>query len=150
MKIGFRVTGREEVVSENDEEVLKHVAFEPGVVYEVRAVIEPRGGKPPEELLYEVVRAVRREYPGIVINYIELKKRGDGKYEAVVQVFDDPGAGWQLIIILALLAILGTIIYFTVVKITEVVAPPTMNILLIGLAILLAGIGIAKIRDEER
>jgi len=152
LEIGYPIEGKRVKVAEKGEEAkLEKTPMEPGVVYEIQALVEPLADKPVEEVLYDVIKRVRHDYPGIIINYLKITRREDGRYEVVIQVFDDPAVPWKLIVILIILAILGTIIYFNLYMISEIVEKaPGVNILLIALAVFLAGYGIARVIEATR
>ena len=100
--VGVRYRVEEYVCRSKEECESKEPDLVPGYVYEVRAVLDsPVPWFRPEGLgaLWEALKAVRRQYPGISFNYLEVSD--DGK-SVIIQLFDSPIAWWQVVIILAL------------------------------------------------
>jgi len=100
--VGVRYGVEEYVCRSKEECESKEPDLVPGYVYEVRAVLDsPVPWFRPEGLgtLWEVLKAVRRQYPGISFNYLEVSD--DGK-TVIIQLFDSPLTWWQVVIILAL------------------------------------------------
>jgi len=114
-------TGREQCESLNP-------PMELGRIYEMEAEVSYTGFAPSDApgRLWEVVKGVRKKYPGVGINYVWISDDGT---RVIIQVFD-PGArplGWQLIAVLVLiLAILiaGAVILNMVLRATEEHLPP--------------------------
>ena len=105
--VGVRYRVEEYVCRSKEECESKEPDLVPGYVYEVRAVLDsPVPWFRPEGLgaLWEALKAVRRQYPGISFNYLEVSD--DGK-SVIIQLFDSPLSWWQVVIILALLIAVG-------------------------------------------
>ena len=105
--VGVRYSVEEYVCRSKEECESKEPDLVPGYVYEVRAVLDsPVPWFRPEGLgaLWEALKAVRRQYPGISFNYLEVSD--DGK-TVIIQLFDSPLSWWQIVIILALIIAAG-------------------------------------------
>ena len=86
--------------------------FELGKLYVVKGEVE--GGRLPEDFggaVWEVLKSVRREYPGVSITYIWVSSDG-GEFE--VHLFDPQYALFPWAIVAVLVLILGILVAATV------------------------------------
>jgi len=114
-ELGIRMPTTGTICTGVDECKRKNPTLEPGRLYEVELVVEPRTPFTPQDIptkLYNIIQAVRQQYPGVIINYIYISD--DGKH-VKVQMFDTPG--WELIVVLILILAIAIVSY----KIVELV-----------------------------
>lgn len=134
-EVGVRLRTEEEVLTCRSEEECrgKTVELEMGRVYEFRARFEsavPWAKPEGVTQLWEALKAVRREYPGVAVNYIYASD--DGR-EVIIQVFDPKALIAPVIIsVIKLLIIfvgLSVVAYLTYLVVTavgkEIVQPVT-------------------------
>ena len=137
-EVGTRLKTEEHVTECRSEEECsgKTVELEMGRVYEFRARFEaavPWAEPEGMDQLWEALKAVRREYPGVAVNYIYVSD--DGK-EVIIQVFDPKAliapviiSIIKLLIIFVGLAVVTYLVYLVVTAIgKEVIQPVTEKI----------------------
>jgi hypothetical protein len=112
VKVGEKyILARYQVIYEGDPGGVASLAarVEPKVIYQVEARVDP----PISETgrLYDFLRALEAEYPGIGVNYIEVSD--DGR-TVTLQLFDPPGITGAAIAKIVELIILAIIAYFAV------------------------------------
>lgn len=77
--------------------------LEPGKLYTVKATVS--GALKGPEALYDALKSLLSEYPGVYMSYIKVEPQGDNKYQVIIQIFDPPVYGlvvwWQIVVILA-------------------------------------------------
>ena len=109
--VGVRVPVTQLIAKCSGEECRNvNVPIEMGKIYEVRAKVTPKTPFTPNDIpdkLYSVISSVRKQYPGVIINYISVSEDGS---EVIVQLFDPKGSLGFYAIIAVLILILAILV----------------------------------------
>ena len=151
IEAGLEYPGEARTVCTGSPSDCQAVYLEPGKIYRVEATVEARGLRGPEAL-YEAIKRLYEQYPGVYLSYVRAEQVGKNTYKVVMEVFDPPVAGyslapWALIAILALIVAALVAAHYVIrdvqVLVKEVVKPITEHPVTIGipLAVLALGAG---------
>ena len=82
-----------------------NITMSMGEIYEARIKVVPKSPISPNDIpskVYAAISAVRKQYPGVIINYISVSDDGS---EVIVQMFDQPPrlGFWMIVAVLALI-----------------------------------------------
>ncbi len=106
--------------------------LEPGRLYHVEVVVkgDPRG----PESLYELLRRLLEEYPGVYLSYIAVYRMDNEKSKIVIEVFDPPlGESLVLVEIIAILAlVIGIIVAIKVAGLEDAVENVSIGLKYLG------------------
>lgn len=156
---GLLIQGETKEICRGTTEQCQQYYLEPGKLYQAEVIIQGGSLKPPEAL-YEALRSLYKEYPGVYLVYVNTEPIENG-YRVTVQIFD-PGPGVYAIIAVLILIVAALITgYFLVkevrislVKIVEEAEkhPLTIGlplaILVIGAGVYLLGTGVKKMEKS--
>ena len=157
-KLGVYIPATKTVCTDIEQCEQQNPSLEPGKLYEADLTIEPRTPFTPQDTptkIYNIIQAIRQQYPGVIINYIYISD--DGKH-VKVQMFDTPG--WRLIAVLILIlaiaivsyTIVNMVIRFLDVHLPE--GPPTPKDpyfwLMIATAITLPAVGVGYLVKQVK